>query len=272
MLVPLTTDQIMTSRKTSPTLSCSLSPSLAISDLRVSMRHFLWFTYSLPCFALFSCVGLSLLKDFERSTRTHCNVFNFLPSVSASIGDCEPQRYIWRLCFALDSIPRYIIGYLQLLRVLRRPNVAFAELYTLAQITNSTIHFVELSCLLLLTYVSSSEIKWAHESAFIGFMICSLLHMIFNVLIDYFWPRTTTNRLTVQERLLRSQRLQWFALNIFSFLISLYFYFRHNSFCEAHMYSMYCLFEYFVVLTNIAYHSVIMNEWDLTTGQIQFIY
>lgn len=236
------------------------------------MRHFLWLAYSLPCFALFSCVGLSIIKDFEKSTRTHCNVFNFLPSISASIGDCEPQRYIWRLCFALDSVPRYVIGYLQLQRLLRRHHVDNVELYSLVQIGNTLIHFLELTFLLLLTYISSSDIKWIHECSFVGFMICSLLHMLLTILIDYFWPRTMINRLSEQERSLRAKRLRWFIANIGSFFISLYFYFRHNSVCEPNIYSMYCLFEYIVVLTNIAYHAVIMEEWDQQGGQIQFFY
>jgi hypothetical protein len=103
-------------------------------------------------------------------------------------------------------------------------------------------------------------------------MICSLLHMLMTLLIDYFWPRTITSRISDQEKSARSKRLKWFIVNIMSFLISLYFYFRHNSFCEANIYSMYCLFEYFVVLTNIAYHSVVMDEWDQQGGQIQIFY
>ena len=236
------------------------------------MRHFLWVAYSLPSFALISCIGLSLIKDFERSTRTHCNVSNFLPSISASIGDCEPQRYIWRFCFALDSVPRYIIGYLQFWRVLQRHHVAYPELYPLVQIFSSSLHFLELTFLLLLTYVSSADIKWIHECSFIGFMICSLLHMLLTVLIDYFWPRMGQIHQNHQEIVLRSKRLRWFLLNIFSFFISLYFYFRHNSHCEPNIYSMYCFFEYVVVLTNIAYHAVIMEEWDQYGGQIQFFY
>jgi hypothetical protein len=96
--------------------------------------------------------------------------------------------------------------------------------------------------------------------------------MLITILIDYFWPRTTNYRESDQEILVRSKRLKWFIVNISSFLISLYFFFRHNSFCEAHIYSMYCLFEYFVVLTNIAYHSVVMDEWDFQGGQIQIFY
>ena len=241
-------------------------------DVRLPISHLLWFSYGLPYFAVFSCIGLSLIKDFERSTRTHCAVFNFLPSISAAIGDCEPQKYIWRLCFALDSVPRYLLAYLQLQRVLQRPSMAYSDFYYLTQILSSIFHFLELTFLLLLTYISSNDIKWIHECSFVGFMIFSLLHMLVTVLIDFFWPRTSINRISEQELRLRSQRLRWFLINIFSFFISLYFYFRHNSYCEPNIYSMYCLFEYIVVISNIRYHSVVMDEWDVQTGQIQFLF
>ena len=41
-------------------------------------------------------VVLSIVLHFEDSTWSHCRVFNFLPSVSASIGNNTPERYIWR--------------------------------------------------------------------------------------------------------------------------------------------------------------------------------
>ncbi|CAF1296357.1 unnamed protein product [Rotaria sordida] len=242
-----------------------------LSRIHVSMRQFLWFAYILPCFALLSCVSLSLVKDFEKSTHTHCNVSNFLPSISASIGDYEPQRFIWRLCFALDSIPRYIIAYLQLNHVLNRHHIDYPEYYTLVQITNSTFHFLELTFLLLLTYISSNEIRWIHECSFVSFILCSLLHMLLTILIDYFWPRIINISLNEQEKSLRSKRLRWFILNIFSISISLYFYYRHIHFCEPNIYSMFCLFEYIVVITNIGYHSVVMNEWSQQGVQIQFL-
>ncbi|CAF4539817.1 unnamed protein product [Rotaria socialis] len=239
--------------------------------IHISMSQFLWFAYIVPCFALFSCVSLSLMKDFEKSTRTHCNVTNFLPSISASISEYEPQRFIWRLCFALDSIPRYIIAYLRLNHLLNRHHIEYPEHFALVQIASSTFHFLELTFLLLLTYVSSREIKWIHEYSFISFMICSLAHMLLTVSTDYLWPRIMHIPLNEQEKSVRSKRLTWFTLNIVSISISFYFYYRHVTFCEPYIYSMFCLFEYIIVITNIAYHSVIMNEWDRQGVQIQFL-
>ena len=33
-----------------------------------------------------------------------------------------------------------------------------------------------------------------------------------------------------------------------------YFYWRHNTYCEPYVYSMFCFLEYAIVLTNVGYH------------------
>ncbi len=243
-----------------------------LSGVQISMRHFLCFAYFLPFLAFIICISLTIVKDNTKATSTHCNVTNFLPSISAIIGGFEPQRFIWRFSFALDSTPRYIIGYLQLQRLLNRHHVVYRARYRLIQIINSSIHFLELTFLLLLTYVSSNEIKRIHVYGFIGFMMCSLCHMLCTILIDYYWPRTKKFFLNEKDKNCRTKRFKWFIIHLVSFLISLYFFYRHNHFCEPYIYSMFCSFEYLVVLTNIGYHSIIREEWDHKAGQIQFYY
>lgn len=236
------------------------------------MYYFLYFAYFLPFFAFITCTSLTIIKDNVNATRTHCNASNVLPSISASIAGFEPQRFIWRLSFALDSTPRYIIAYLQLQRLLNRHHIAYPKLYRIIQKLNSFIHFLELTFLLLLTYVSSNEMKQIHTFGFVGFIFCSLLHMLFTILIDYFWLRTKKFCSNEKEKSSRSKRLKCFLINISSFFISMYFYYRHNRFCEPYIYSMYSLFEYCVVLTNIVYHSIIRDEWDELVGQLKFFY
>ena len=43
---------------------------------------------------------------FQESTRTHCGVANFLPSISSVVGAYQPEMFIWRLCIALHCLPR----------------------------------------------------------------------------------------------------------------------------------------------------------------------
>uniref|UniRef100_A0A915D539 CWH43-like N-terminal domain-containing protein n=1 Tax=Ditylenchus dipsaci TaxID=166011 RepID=A0A915D539_9BILA len=51
----------------------------------------------LPFSALIICIVLSLFLHWDEATRTHCNVNNWLPSVSAAVASYSPERYIWRL-------------------------------------------------------------------------------------------------------------------------------------------------------------------------------
>lgn len=213
-----------------------------------------------------------MIKDFEKSTKTHCRVPNVLPSISAVIADCQPQKFIWHLCFALDSVPRYLIAFLQLQRVLARQNVAYYDFYVLVQYCSSLFHILELTFLLVLSYVSSIEVSWMHQLSFVLFMIFSLLHMLITILIDYFWPRTSLTAINEKEKYLRQRRLSFFLINICSFFISLFFYFSHNASCGAYMYTGYCFFEYIVVLSNVLYHATVMDEWDRRGGQLQIFY
>ena len=49
---------------------------------------------------------------------------------------------------------------------------------------------------------------------------------------------------------------------------SLYFYWRHNSLCEPGMYSIFSVFEYSVVLSNIAYHFTSYYDFYHVTIQV----
>lgn len=101
-------------------------------------------TLALPLCGFIFCVLWSMLYNFIDSTSTHCNVPNYLPSVSASIGSYSPQKYVWRLTVALHSAPRYL--------------VAFAY-YKVFHASNFllTINCAEISSLLGLTIISSTE-------------------------------------------------------------------------------------------------------------------
>ena len=67
---------------------------------------------ALPTFGFIFCILLSYIKDFKDSTRTHCNVFNLTPSISAAIGSFIPQKYVWQACIALHSAPRFLFAHL----------------------------------------------------------------------------------------------------------------------------------------------------------------
>lgn len=75
----------------------------------ISFAKFSAITVALPLFSFIFCVAYSLLFFFEQSTSTHCNVWNYLPSISAAIGSFQPQAFVWQASIIIHFIPRLVI-------------------------------------------------------------------------------------------------------------------------------------------------------------------
>lgn len=72
-----------------------------------------FYTVSVPLFAFITCVLLTMYKDFKGANTTHCKVPNIFPSISASIGNYEPQSSIWKIAIYSHSPLRFYIVYLR---------------------------------------------------------------------------------------------------------------------------------------------------------------
>lgn len=245
------------------------------------------FALFLPLFAFFGCILISIIKDFEHANSTHCGVDNILPSISASISSFMPQSQIWRLCIGIDSFPRYLIGFIYFNKYYyskldnnnnnnNRYNKQ-QKIYKILIIMGFIFHFIELTALLLLTYIGSIEFFFLHMISFILFLISSTLYMIFT-LWSYYWIdsiKIDLFALNSTNRDLKSfkYKIRIFIFYIFSFLFSFYFYIRHNSLCEPYVYSIFAFFEYLTVLANIIYHSLIFYDLQLfdSNFKISFI-
>ncbi|RNA21308.1 post-GPI attachment to s factor 2 isoform X3, partial [Brachionus plicatilis] len=149
----------------------------------LNFKHLCYFGLCLPLGAFFLCIFVSIVKDFDEANETHCGVFNFLPSISACISTFYPQSTLWRLCIGIDSFPRYLISF-----------VYYKKYYKVkAQLMKNTnffilivkiafmFHNIELTSLLILTYVSSVEIFFIHMISFVMFLISSSLYMMISI-------------------------------------------------------------------------------------------
>lgn len=120
---------------------------------RMSFGKLAWFTVILPLTALVFNVFYSVLFNFEQATFTHCNVFNFLPSISAAIGNYSPQKEVWQTAIILQAAPRFYacVMYLQYHREVLSPKVfVFAIIACL-------LNFVENIALIILSFWTSSQ-------------------------------------------------------------------------------------------------------------------
>merc|ERR1712079_43878 len=77
-------------------------------SLPITFKTIATATVSLPSFGFVFCVLWSFFLDYESSTKTHCEVENFAPSISAAIGSFLPQKYVWQVAIALHILPRFL--------------------------------------------------------------------------------------------------------------------------------------------------------------------
>jgi len=196
------------------------------------------------------CVLISLFYHFEGTTATQCGVYNFLPSLSAAIGGRSPQRYIWRISIALHSSPRLVTAILYYCYYSRYPAAQKGIWHCLAVLV-AVCHCVENIALLLLSYISSTDNYAIHEFSFITFIASSQLYMILSCSLY----KKVHNKQWMQG----SAKSYWYKLrlwlvNVLSLIFAAYFFYRHNTYCEPGVYSIFALCEYSVVFSNIAFH------------------
>ncbi|XP_036340649.1 post-GPI attachment to proteins factor 2-like [Rhagoletis pomonella] len=207
------------------------------------------------------CVIWSLLFEFESSTSTHCDVHNYLPSISSAIGSYEPQKTVWRLAITLQLPARIVVSkmYMQYYKdTIRRNRRVYAVIACLLNMSENL-------ALLSLSLWTSMDNYRIHRNSFVVFIACSEVYM----LISYFLNKNGRKvpLLPMEEKSLMYKR-NLFITNVTAFILAGYCFLRHNSLCEAGVYTFFALFEYIVVLTNMAYHMT--AYWDFHAMHVTF--
>ncbi|RXN07280.1 post-GPI attachment to s factor 2-like isoform X1 [Labeo rohita] len=222
--------------------------------IRVPFTRLAVITVCLPLLGLIACVVLALLYHYNDATYTHCQVPNYLPSISAAIS-LTPERYIWRFSIGLHSAPRFLVAAAYLSFYRGRFSRRLKE-----QLLSGVTFLLALSenvGLLLLTYVSSTETYSVHKSGFIVFIGSSLVHMMCTCKL---WSMIAKYSLSEEEMMSSRLKSRLFLFNLFFCLLAAYFYRRHNTYCETGIYTLFALCEYLVVLSNMAFHMT--AYWD----------
>ncbi|KAL3043115.1 post-GPI attachment to proteins factor 2 [Trematomus bernacchii] len=228
--------------------------------IRVPFTSFAVATVLLPLTGLIACLFTSILYHYEDATYTHCKVPNYLPSISSAISRV-PERYIWRSCIGLHSAPRFLVSaaYFSFYRgrfSSRPPELLLSVLNLICSLTENT-------GLLLLTYVSSTETYNVHKYGFAVFMGSSLLHMLITCRL---WMVIRRHYVHPEEKTSCVWKLRLFLFNVGCFLSAAYFFRRHNQLCEAGVYTLFSLFEYLVVFSNMAFHMTAF--WDFGSKEV----
>lgn len=211
----------------------------------------------LPLVSMFTCILIAIFIHSEETTRTHCKAQNYLPSISAAVGNKTPERYIWRMGIALHSFLRLMIAYLYYnfyQDVMIKGKVCCSIFVSFALF----FHVIENICLLLMTYISSAENYPIHKCSFAGFLGFSMLYMAMTCYLFYRFGNLGFN---VKNAKSYRYKMTCFALNVSFFLLCMYFFWRHNQYCENGIYSLFALFEYLIVLTNVVFHGTAVIDF-----------
>lgn len=229
---------------------------------RINFGKFAVIVVSLPLLSFIFCVIWSILFFFKRSTATHCDVPNYLPSISAAIGNYQPQRFIWQFAICTDIIPRlmivqmYLQYYTKTIRKNRR-NLAYLACF---------VNVIENFALLGLTLWTSVDDYSTHKFCFLLFILSSELYMFMSYLINKNARKTST--ITEEEIISLKHKRNLFIVNLISFAAAGYFFLRHNFKCEPGVYTIFALLEYIVVLTNMGFHMT--AYWDFHGRSLAF--
>ncbi|KAM6907263.1 post-GPI attachment to proteins factor 2 [Xenentodon cancila] len=228
--------------------------------IRLPFTSFAVATVLLPLTGLIACLFISLLYHFEDATYTHCQVSNYLPSISSAISRV-PERYIWRSCIGLHSAPRYLVAAAYFNFYRGRFGAKLLELLLSGLVLLCSL--AENTGLLLLTYVSSTETYNVHKNGFVVFIGSSLLHMLITCRLWYLIRRHYVNP---EEVTSYRWKLRLFLFNISCCVAAAYFFRRHNNHCEEGVYTLFALFEYLVVFSNMAFHMTAF--WDFGSTEV----
>ncbi|XP_055531906.1 post-GPI attachment to proteins factor 2-like [Wyeomyia smithii] len=234
----------------------------ARSTFRIRFGRLAVITVMFPVLGFLFCVVWSLLYNFDQANSTHCMVYNFLPSLSAAIGNYQPQRFVWQFSVLIHALPRYAIAFLYkdfhvgLLRK-RRKELAYVACF---------LNITELSSLVGLTMWTSVSNYEVHKFCFSTFVIVSMLYMVVLIVIN----RATRegDMMTASERKSIKFKKRLFLANLLSILLAVYFFVRHNTYCEPGVYSLFALSEYVFVYSNIGFHMT--AYWDFINANLYF--
>ncbi|XP_051903511.1 post-GPI attachment to proteins factor 2 isoform X2 [Hippocampus zosterae] len=203
----------------------------------------------LPVTGLFVSLFISIVYHFEEANYTHCHVSNYLPSISAAISRV-PELYIWRFCIGLHSAPRFLLATIYFNFYRGRFATKLPEL--LLSWLAFACNLAENCALLLLTFVASTEIYTVHKGGFLTFIVSSQLYMLITCRLWYVLKRQNVHK---EELISCRWKLRLLLFNLSCCGAAAYFFKRHNTHCEAGVYTLFALFEYLVVLSNMAFHS-----------------
>jgi hypothetical protein len=242
----------------------SLLPSVLTTDGmdRMTWGWLTFVTTSSPLISLWICLVVSVAYNYQQVLSTSCQSANFMPSISACIGDFYPQFAFWRMnvmFYVWQRILAAFVSYHHYHQVTRGSMPLINRLRLIAAI-------VENVGLVVLSAISSRDRLLIHELGFGVFATCAILVMVLTNLLLRQWirvaevshdPPDPRCALATARRALR-WRTRSSVVCVVSLLLAFYFFLtsqRGYSHCQTdYWYSYFAMAEWTYVVSGILFH------------------
>lgn len=232
------------------------SKEIKVADnllLQVNFLRYAVMTVSLPAVSLLWCFLTGIIFQFDEVNETVCKAQNVIPSISAVTG-VTPGAYVWRICIALHSAPRFAVGFIHFNNYKNRIlyiSEKYRGLYMSLIRINFWVYAVENFCLVAVTFISNKENYPIHEKIFVVFMFSCCIYMLLNTII-FKWSRSgpmTENELFAYK----IKKYMWVCIML-STAALLYCFVLHRFYCVPFAFSFFSASEYLIAYSNMTYH------------------
>ncbi|EFA76248.1 transmembrane protein [Heterostelium album PN500] len=211
---------------------------------------------------------LAYYLHFERVTKTHCKLYEFLPSISSTIGDFSPEMNIYRYGMALTSGLRLATIYLN-------HHVALDDRAALLNLNNANSGAVaesmrKLAFLIPVStvldtlrvfaaggwiYISSSEALFPHQVGFVSYVIFSFA-FISSTDITLTATGHSLNSSPAATAPRHKRICSPSSGSVYSYFVD------HTFYCVYLSYSKYSIFEWLLAFTNVGYDTLTYLEFE----------
>jgi hypothetical protein len=189
------------------------------------------------------CFGIAFSLHWSKVIKNHCRVWEFMPSVSAVIGDYKPEMNVWRVAIALGNKILYKFNILgagpRFVSSIMNYRLLFDSIPAKKTLIKVAL-FIDLSRIAAAggwTYISSSEYLFEHSVCYVIYAVFSFVFMGIHTPL-FFQARLKDNKLDPKQHAKAKKsyyfKLSCLWLHVIFFFVSLYFFLiEHQTHCMA---------------------------------------
>ncbi|EGG16768.1 transmembrane protein [Cavenderia fasciculata] len=192
-------------------------------------------------FSFLSTLFLACYLHFKKVTENHCRQYEFLPSISSTIGDRSPEMNVFRYGMALTSGLRLGTIYLN-------HHIGLEDIQSLVSVFGSSASVNDSVKKLRLLVPLSTIFDTIHWFRLVRHLLVPLYVHSFG--------RALPHPYQVQWKVISG------IVHFLLFVSSLKYFVDHTFYCVPLAYSKYSIFEWLLAFTNVAYDTLTYYDFE----------